>query len=301
MQSFPTTDEWLSMPRSDLANLVYSRNLAVLLSLDGTRRHYLLHTAEERAKDFDGYIRHCASAYVRVYELLFALGIRTIMTPLLYPPNFARDTIFIRQAVAQCRAFLANDPFLGLYTGWQVRSRLYGDYDISPAAALVRHDLTDLAATLVSVTPHGERCLLFGFNAGSFTEELIARTLAMQTGHPPTEEVVRRTCFPNGPSELNILIEAGWLRVGMILPPLLDGGRTDLYNLAFLALDLQEQTARQILYDHLFRRWAASEDDVSYTQEDLQALSTYYREHAYCLQGLGQLVGPGLWYPDHPH
>jgi len=132
---------------------------------------------------------------------------------------------------------------------------------------------------------------------------MIARTLTLhvQKGRAPTADELCQSCFPDGPHEINILIGAGWLRVGSFLPPLLDGGRTDLYNIAHLALDLQEETARRILYDHLFRRWAAPEDDVRYQPKDLQALGAFYREHAQCVVGLGQLIGPGLWYPDHAH
>jgi hypothetical protein len=100
------------------------------------------------------------------------------------------------------------------------------------------------------------------------------------------------------PTQVDLLIGAGWLKVGGILPPWLDEGHTDIYNLGFLTLDLDEITLRRILYDHLFRRNAAG--DADYSPEDLAALDTFYRHNHGKLIGLGKLVGGGLWYADCP-
>lgn len=301
----PDIEEWLAYPQAELANYVRPKQLAVLLSIDGSRRHYLLSKPNNDGKitDFADYARHTAQAYTRVYDLLFALGVNTILTPMLYPPNFLRSPDYLQKAILSSQQAFLGEAFCQLYERRQVAARLYGDYDIAPNAAPVRTELTALTASLQALTPVGERQLLFGFAAGSFGDEAIKRglTLGTQLNRVPTQDEVRAACFPQGPQQINILIGAGWLRVGMILPPLLDGGATDIYNLSHLVLDLQETSLRQILYDHLFRRWAAPEDDANYSSQDLLELKNFYSKHNNGLIGLGQLVGPGIWYADYPN
>jgi adenosine tuberculosinyltransferase len=299
----PTLAEWLVLPRAEIAAHVSQHHLAVLFSVDGTRRHYLIHRGKDEIADFTEYAEHGAESYVRAYDVLFGLGVETVMTPLLYPPNFVRGGNYLAQSLKMCRHLLVNAPFTDLYARWGLKARLYGDYDFAPNAASSRAEITDLANVLTQATPHGERTLLFGYAAGSFTEEIVVRSLALYqaTGRIPSQAELVAACFPDGPTQVHFWLGAGWLRVGITLPTQLDNGRTDIYGLAHLALDLQETTLRRILYDHLFRRWAGPEDDVAYTPTDLRELGDYYRLHADCVTGLGSLVGPGLWYPDHAH
>ncbi len=301
----PTLNEWLALSQTEIATWVRTHHLAVMFSIDGSRRHYLLAQPADKRQisDFAVYVHHNALAYVRVYELLLAHGVETILTPTLYPPNFVRNERYLQQSVAMSQQFLCNSPFLEFYQQWQVRARLYGDHAFAPQAAPVRTALTQLETALESLTPTGERQVLFGYNAGTFMDEIIRHTstLHAELGRVPTQAEVRVACFPVGPEKINLLIGASWLRVGLILPPVLDGGATDIYNLNHLTLDLQESTLRHILYDHLFQRWAGPEDDAEYTPADLNELETYYASHRECLVGTGQLVGPGLWYADHAH
>jgi len=299
----PGLTEWLAMPRSELAEYVAQRHLAVLFSIDGTRRHYLIQTGKDEISDFAEFAEHGAASYVRAYDVLFGLGVETVMTSLLYPPNFVRGGNYLQQSLNMCRRLLMTAPFTDLYQRWQIKARLYGDYEFAPNAASSRDEISELATVLAALTPTGKQKLLLGFSAGSFSEEMIARSIALyQTlGRVPTEAELMAACFPDGPTQIHIWLGAGWLRLGITLPTLLDGGRTDVYGLSHLALDLQEGELRRILYDHLFRRWAGPEDDVSYTPADLRELGDFYREHKDCVVGLGTCVGPGLWYPDHAH
>ena len=207
-----------------------------------------------------------------------------------------RSEGYSQQSVAMSQQFLCNSPFVEFYQQWQAQARLYGDYAFAPQATPVRNTLTQLNSALESLTPTGERLVLFGYNAGTFMDEIIHHTLTLQVQleRVPTQAEVRVACFPVGPEKINLLVGASWLRVGLILPPVLDAGATDIYNLNHLTLDLLESNLRHILYDHLFRRWVGPEDDVECTSADLSELETYYTSHCQCLVGTGQLVGPGL-------
>ncbi len=295
-------EEWLLLPQSELTDIITSENLAVMLSVDGTRRHYLIHNNQIAIKDYNDYAIFEGTAYAKVYELLFSLGIQTILTSILYPPNFQRPQAYVEKAIAMSELIFLGGIFSDFYKKWNVRARLYGDYDFSPAAQHVSKSLQGLANTLEKNTPTGERLLLLGYNAGSFNEELISRTLDLRVRfeRPPSEDELRIECFPHGPKQINLYIGAGNLTVGKVLPPILDQG-TNFYNLAFLALDLQEITFRKILYDYLFNRQLITDDFMQYSGADLQTLKTYYKEHWDCLVGLGQAIGPGIWYADHKH
>jgi hypothetical protein len=275
-----------------------------MFSIDGTRRHYLLEQTETtKIENFANYAQRIIHSYIKAFELLFAHGIKTILISMLYPLNFQREEHYLVEAIAATAHFLNRSHFKDLYKRFEVKARLYGDYEFAPAAHSVRDALKSVNNALCELTPQGERQILFGYNAGTFADEAIWHSvnLYQRLGRIPTTAEVREACFPDGPSKLDILIGAGWLRVGAILPPLLDAGSTDIYTLNHLTLDLQELTLRRILYDHLFQRWAAPEDDGDYTEADLATFRDYYRVHQNCLVGLGHLVGPGFWYPDHAH
>lgn len=294
----PTVDDWLHMSEGEIAALVSPRRLTVLLSIDGTRRHYLINTGKTQIENFDEYTRFSAEMHVRVYGMLFRMGVHTILSPILYPPNFLRGDHYLAQAVAGCE-YLMKGSFLDLYRSMKVEARMYGDYDIAPPAARVRDKLAQLATGLEQQLPNGGlHRLMYGFNAGTFAEEIAYRgaRLLHEEGQVISNDSLRQACFPYGPDMVNILIGAGAFRIGSILHPVLDDGHTDLYNLKHLALDLQANTARLILYDHLYRRWASVEDNAEYTNTDLAQLALYYRDHAGEVVGLGRLVGPGIWY-----
>jgi hypothetical protein len=299
-----TLEEWLALTQSEVAAYIAPRQLSVMFSIDGTRRHYLLEqAASSNIQDFKDYVQHSSSAYVKVFGLLFGYGIKTILTSVLYPLNFQRDAHYLEAGVKLSAYFLSHPIFSDFYKQFEVKARLYGDYEFAPAAHSVCATLKSINTTLSELTPQGTRQVLFGYNAGTFADEAIWHSvnLYQQLGRIPTATEVRAACFPYGPAKLDMLIGAGWLRVGAILPPLLDAGSTDIYTLNHLTLDLQELTLRRILYDHLFQRWAAPEDDGDYTEADLDTFRDYYRVHQNCLVGLGHLVGPGFWYPDHTH
>jgi len=146
--------------------------------------------------------------------------------------------------------------------------------------------------------------LLWGYCAGDGLDEVIARSvlLAHTLERLPTEAEVRQACFPYGPVTLDVLISGGWLRVANAdFPPVLNAGQTDLYSLSYLMQDLSEHSLRKILYDRIFRRYVTSPtDNIVYELEDLEELREFYDQHQDRILGLGQLIGPGLWYPEEP-
>jgi len=296
------------MTTDEIATLTRPHRLSVKLALDGTRRHYLLHHPNPTGKvpDLMDYSRHCTEQYVRICDMLFSLGIHSIMALNLWPPDIERrENDFLRLTLRMSELALLHPNLISMATKWSAAIRLYGDYDVASKAEVIRDGLAELDTKLTALTPEQDHLLLFGFYAGAFEDELITRTLALrdQLGRPPTALELKVACFPDGPDKLDIFINGGWLRTdNSSLPPLLNQGDTELYSLNQLVLDLDEITMRKILFDCLFVRRAASPaDDLAYGPTALQQLSTYYAKHRHCFVGMGELVGPDLWYPDHHH
>lgn len=300
--SRPLLRDWLSMSRAELATYVLPHRLAVMVSIDGTQRHYLLKHPETNGQivDYVAYADHNANAYVQLFGLLFELGVHTILTTSMSPPNFQRGERGMSQLLAMSEAFLTKAPFTGFYRRWQVQARLFGDYDLAPAATPIREALQALDQQMSALSPGRERLLLFGYCASTFADEQIARTqqLYAALNRFPTADELRRACFPHGPDRVHLYLLAGRLRVGQILPPLLDMGTADVYALSHLMLDLSEKEARRILYDHLFMRSGFKGDNVGYTPADLAALSAFYDDHRDYVTGIGQIVGPVFYLTD---
>lgn len=303
----PDLQTWLALPTSEIAAQVSPHHLSLSLGLDGTRRHYLLHhpTESGNVSDLMDYGLFAMNAFARVCNMLFSLGLETVLLLNLWAPDIERREPSFLQFTIEMSEKLATSPqFQEMYQRWQIKARLYGDYDVSPKAAPIREGLYALDERLTALTPEGERRMLFGFYVGSVAEEMIERTLRLreQLGRPPTGDELKHMCFPHGPDQLDIFIGSGWLRsFNLHIPPVLNNG-VDVYSLAHLPLDLEEYTVRRILYDLLFlRRVTSLNDNISYTPPIIESLSKYYAEHHRCLVGLGHLVGPDLWHPDHDH
>jgi adenosine tuberculosinyltransferase len=295
--------EWMSLPDKELKKLVTPRKLSVLMQMDGTRRHYMLNHPDKihEVADFADYARHTSAQMVKVFSLMYSLGVENILFLALIPGNFTRPNEFLKNALEQSSQVFVNDPFTSMYQEHGVQARLFGDFDISPKAEIARDVLVNLEQKLEEITPEGDNRLLLGYYAGSFADELALRSVMLkeQTGQMPTEADLRRSCFPHGPEKLDIFLGAGWMRIGLITPPILDGGNTDIYTLSHLTLDLDEETLRRILYDHIYVR-LLPDDDLSYQPEHLDELRDFYEKQHGKLVGLGQLVGPGIWHPVCP-
>jgi hypothetical protein len=344
--------EWLALDQEQLAAIVRRRNLSVLLSIDGSRRFYLMRTGASKVdrSNFTHYVEFIAGHLSQVVGLLFELGVTDVLKPVLLPDQFDRPQNYLKMAIAHSEPMFLGNAFREMYAQHGARARLYGDFDISDQAELVRSDLNVLATRLKAATPNAgvsgsgdeggvevvgsereqeqeaarivevprQPTLWLGYHSLSFSQELVRRTTLtakyseLPLGTTQAGEITLPLIpsaylqslsfqgeYPH-PTGVDLLIGAGWLKVGGILPPWLDEGHTDIYNLGFLTLELDELTLRRILYDHLYRRNASGDADADYSPEDLAALDTFYRHNQGKLIGLGKLVGPGLWYADCP-
>jgi hypothetical protein len=305
MMDIPTIDEWENLSREEMAAAVRPYHLSVKVALDGTRRHFLLSNPNDEGEilDFAAYAQFGMASIMNMIDLLFTCGFETVLVLNVWPPDVERRDDYLAQALPHTRALIMGEEPYERYRAWDAKVSLYGNYDINPIMSTVADELLEIKEELESVVQAGSRLLLWGYCGGRGLDEAIARSviLGQQLGRIPTEDEVRRACFPLGPTNLDVFIGGGWLRIGNAdLPPVLNNGKTDIYSLSHLPLDLSEAEVRRILYDRLFLRYASSpETNMSYTMQTTKALKTYYDAHRNCILGTGHLVGPDLWYPDH--
>ena len=140
--------------------------------------------------------------------------------------------------------------------------------------------------------------------AGSLADDLVERSIGLfqQLGRIPTEAELRANEFgSDGPERLNIFINSGWLIHGGVIPAIYSNQAIDIYNLPYLAFDLTDTVLRKILYDHIYRRHAAAYDITMYSATELMEIKEFYANHQRCIIGIGQNIGPALWYADHKH
>src|SRR5579859_1511317 len=260
-------DEWLAMPRSQLAEEVKRFGVSVKVGLDGTTRHYLLRHPNPQGKilDFEDYARQGVAQALRIVDLVFSCGVQTLLLLTIWPPDLERREDYLRRAARGTQELLLSELPLTTYKRLSAKVRLYGDYDISPIFEPIRELFYHVRRTLEEETPEGEHLLLWGYLGGPAIDEMIARSINLYQvlGRQPTQAEVRLASFPWGPEKLDIFIGSGWLRAeAENLPPLLDKG-TDIYKVSHLIFDLSENELRRILYDSLFlRRASSSVEDV---------------------------------------
>lgn len=304
-------EEWLGLPEQDLAEIVKSKHLAVLLALDGTQRHFLIHHPELGGKitDFSNYAQESVAAYIRILELFLSHGVETLFVPLLIENDFWRGQSYIQQSVEWCSKTLVESPFSDIYQKYGASVRLYGDYDISDGASFVRPDLTALAAKLEYLTSSNGNVsdasyksqIWYGIYSDNLALEAAHRSIEFykQTGRTPnSEKEFINYWFPNGPERLNILINGGWLISGGIVPGVFANQAVDIYNLPYLAFDLQSESLRRILYDSIYLRHITDYDTTEYSVTQVENLANYYKRHSNCVIGLGESI-EGFWYGKH--
>lgn len=300
----PTLEAWLVLPMDEVAGWVSPGNLAIKLNMDGTTRNYLLShpTASGRVEDYADYTHFCMVKTARIFDMLYGCGLQTVLAVNAWPPNMDRHPNYLQNILGASQKFLLAETFRALYQRWNLKVRLYGDYDVQPNMAQIREGLNALDAQLAEVTPSGDRLLLWGYHGETFMSEAILRTLALaqDLGRAPTHEELRQACFPHGPQEINIYLGSGWLRFGNTdLPPVLNNASANIYSLSTLMYDVSEHSIRRILYDCVFRRHVTTaKSDLAYTPDVLETLREFYEVHEDDVLGLGQLVGPGFWYPE---
>jgi tuberculosinol/isotuberculosinol synthase len=279
----------MALPAEDISGVVLPKRLAVLVSLDGTRRFANMRDPSSR-EDWARYSQLGKEATVSLVETLFALGVQTILITALWPSNFTRGNEYAKVVLGPLGlAGLTDATWRVVYDRWGARARLSGTW--REAEPWMVEEMEKVAGQYVAATPEGDRLLLWEADAGDILEATLK--LAAQVG--PSRGAILAAHYPDGPERIHIAIKSGRLSTldRIVSPVMLD--KTDLYLVSNLTLELTEDQLRAILYDHLFLRHAAPEDNMSYSDQYLAAYRRWHDARPPRVVGLGELDPGGYW------
>jgi hypothetical protein len=279
----------MSLPAEDISQIALPRGLAVLVSQDGTRRYANMRDPSSR-QDWARYSQLGRDATLALVENLFALGVQTIIITALWPSNFTRGDEYARVILGPLGlAGLTDTPYRDVYDRWGVRTRLSGTWREAEPWMVV--EMEKVARQYEEATPTGERLLLWEADAG----DILETTLRLATQVGPNREAICAALYPEGPERIHIAIKSGRLStLNRIVSPVMLN-KTDLYMINNLTLELTDGQLRAILYDHLFLRPAAPDDNMSYSDEYLAAYQKWRGERPPRVVGLGELDPGGNW------
>lgn len=279
------------MPAEELATLVAPADLAVMIGQDGTRRSAFRRDPSART-DWKRYTEVAAEMTLEVIGLCFRLGVRSVMVTVLWPPNFERSEKYVEAFLGPFGLpRLYDERHRAFYADWDARARLTGAWRQATTSVAAR--MEGIAASLAAATPSGSRSVYWECDAGSIMGALLA--VAVRMG--PDEAALRAALYPEGPDRLDLAIKCGRIRsLNRVVCPLLVD-RADIYVTNNLSLDLTEAQLRAILYDHLFLRAMAPEDDMTYSDEYLARYDAWLSARPPAVVGLGELDPGGNWVP----
>jgi len=292
-------DTFLSLPTHEVAQIVRASGPQVcVIPINNTRRWFVMEYGEQSFDDpIAAYIELSGREHLRVYKLLFALGIDTIITPVFGAELFRRGDEYMQKIGADGLARLAEDSeFKTFYEENEIRVRFYGEHRKYLSGTSYSH-LSDLFEAATRRTLHyTKRRLFWGAFATDATEASAEFAVKYHAEHgklPSRREIVENY-YGEFVEYANLYISSD--KFWVFDYPLLSSGEEDLYFMAAPVLYLSESQLRHILYDHLFARSIDHPDYEEMSMESLLYMKTFYNENRHKTLGVGKLVDQ-VWYP----
>jgi hypothetical protein len=290
-------DTFRNLSTVEVADLVRAAGpKVVVFPINGTRRWYMLEHAPSATADLTAAYRDffevMARSYVDIFQMLFAHGVDTVLSPLFGSSLLGRGEDYVQMAVEGLAWPATHPTFLAFYQAHAVRVRFYGDYrklfsPTTPYATLPQmYDQVTL-----KTQAHRRHRLFYGLFANDATEaiaELAVRYHAEQ-GRVPDRRTLIELYYGEYVDPVAMFI--GFDKFSAFDMPLVATGEEDLYFTVSPSPYFTEQQLRDILYDHLFARRREEPDDWTPMRE-------FYRAN------IGQTLGVGaehhgIWYPPN--
>jgi tuberculosinol/isotuberculosinol synthase len=243
------------------------------------------------------YMELSGREHMRVYKLLFDLGIDTIITPVFGAELFRRGDEYMQKIGADGLARLAEHPeFTAFYAENEIRVRFCGEHR-KYLSKTPYSNLSELFDEATRRTLHHQKHRLFwgafATDATEATAEFAVQYHA-QHGKLPTRREIVEMYYGEFVEQASLYISSD--KFWVFDYPLLSSGEEDLYFMAAPVLYLSETQLRHILYDHLFARGIDHPDYEEMSAESLGYMKNFYSENRHKTLGIGKLVGQ-VWYP----
>jgi len=289
---------FLNLSTPEVAGLVQTKGPKVgALPINGTRRWFLLEHPLGEDNDFESvYLEAMIARYIRVYGLLFAHGLQTVLAPAFGPDLMERGEEYTQMAMVGWVQMINHPDFIDFCNQYQVSVRFYGDYRKVLAPTPHAHVLALFDDLTAWTAAHTQCRLFFGLFAHDATEtvaELAVRYHA-EHGEVPNKRTLVELYYGDYVDPVDFFI--GFDRFSAFDMPLVTTGSEDLYFTVCPTPYLNAQQLRTILYDHLYTR----RDEPDYAEvmpEDWALMRDFYQANQGKTQGIGIKRGGGFWYP----
>lgn len=287
------------LPTAQVAQLLQAAGSKVCaFLLNGTTRWTLMeHPGLTREQFADVYLAAIPQRAIAIYQLIFAHGFETLITPSLDMPITERGERYLCMA-AQGLAQLATHPaFLEFYANQQVRVRFYGDYRQHFHGTPYAY-LSELFDEVMAKTAHHQRHrFFFGLLAQEpfSTVAALAVSAYQAEGVIPDQQALITHYYGEPVAPVDLCIGFGKLDGFHI--PLLTTGKEHLYFTVSPSAYLDQTQLRAILYDHLYARPKADLDYFALSAERWGAIQQFYQANRGRTLGIGCREETGVWLP----
>jgi len=150
----------------------------------------------------------------------------------------------------------------------------------------------------VEQTSSNNHCRLFFGVFGSNPVETIAALSVehhSEHGSIPDERQVIEAYYGEYIGPVNLFI--GFNKFWVYDMPLLATDNTNIYFLIPPSLYLSQEQLRNILFDHLYLRWAPEPDYEALPKDAIERMRIFYQANKNGVLGIGSLYD-GIWYPS---
>jgi hypothetical protein len=234
--------EWLHLDDQSLASLVTPKLSTAVIYLNGTRRWFL-----SQDQDWSNYTRLTGAAQRELSQLCYQHGLKTLIQPLLGYDLLGRGPHYLKLAVEQGLALLADEAYNNWYHQAEIRVSFYGNWPVT-LSELGFAKVAGLLAGIAQETRHyTQHSLLFGVFADRPWDHLLTLAKKVQRG----EELLHRY-YGQPVDPVDLIIGSGQPAIWDL--PLLDLNKASLYFIQAPTFCLKQETLRRILYDHLYQR-----------------------------------------------
>lgn len=288
------------LPTEAVAQMVREAGPQVcVFPINGTRRWFVLEHPEEAARDpFVAYLDIAGRRHVELYQMFFDHGVDTLLTPVFGPDLLERGDEYRQLAVQGLLWFAQNPAFTAFYDAYDVRVRVYGDYEPYFQRPEDAHLLDVFAELMQSTASHRRHRLFFGVCAHDATETIarIGIQYHERHGRPPGKREIVETYYGEYVDPVSFFI--GFDRFAAFDMPLITTGDEDLYFTVSPSPYLDQHALRAILYDHMFSRRMGETDYADLSPADWQVMANFYFVNRTSVQGVGCRHASGdFWYP----
>jgi hypothetical protein len=291
-------EQFLNLSAEEVAKIVRATAgpQVCVFPINGTRRWFLLEHGDSIQDDpVKAYLDITTKKHIEIYQLCFAHGIETLVTPIFGGELLNRGDEYIKMAIDGMSRLALHPDFLSFYENYQVRVHFYGDYHKELAGTPYAY-LADMFDRISDHTAHHDHYRLFyGVFASDATESIAELTVQhhQNTRRLPTRRELIELYYGEYIEKANLFI--GFEKFNVFDYPLLGWGEESLYFTIAPSLYLNDRQLRNILYDHLYLRPVQDPDYMSMPERDFEAMRAYYQQNREATYGIGEMRG-GIWY-----